>query len=48
MAIALADPSDLDAIDYLAHHLRRDIEVRVASLPQLNEFIQRLYSESKT
>jgi hypothetical protein len=41
--LALADPSDLDAIDSLHHLLRRDLELCVAEASQLDEFIQRLY-----
>ena len=43
LRLALADPSDLDAIDSLHHLLRRDLELCVAEASQLDEFIQRLY-----
>jgi MSHA biogenesis protein MshE len=43
LRLALADPSDLDAVDSLNHLLRRDIELCVAEESQLNEFIDRLY-----
>jgi type IV pilus assembly protein PilB len=43
LSLALADPSDLDAIDSLHHLLRRDLELCVAEASQLDEFIERLY-----
>ena len=43
LTLALADPSDLDAIDSLHHLLHRDLELRVAEASQLDEFIERLY-----
>lgn len=43
LGVALADPSDLDTIGYLAHTSQRGIEVRVANSRQLDEFIWRLY-----
>ncbi len=43
LRIAMADPSDLDALDSLCHHLRRELELYVAEESQLNEFIERLY-----
>ena len=43
LRLALADPSDLDAIDSLHHLLRRDLELCVAEASQLDEFIERLY-----
>jgi hypothetical protein len=41
--LALADPSDLDAIDSLHDLLHRDLELCVAEASQLDEFIERLY-----
>ena len=43
MRLALADPSDLDAMDSLHHLLRSDLELCVADASQLDEFIERLY-----
>jgi hypothetical protein len=43
LRLALADPSDLDAIDSLQHLLRRDLELCVAEASQLDEFIERFY-----
>ena len=43
LGVALADPSDLDTIDYLARTSQRGIDVRVANSRQLDEFIWRLY-----
>ena len=43
LRLALADPSDIDAIDSLQHLLRRDLELCVAEGGQLDEFIERLY-----
>ena len=43
LRLALADPSDLDAIDSLHHLLQRDLELCVAEATQLDEFIERLY-----
>lgn len=43
LRLALADPSDLDAIDSLHHLLHRNLELCVAEESQLNEFIERLY-----
>jgi hypothetical protein len=48
LRVALADPSDLDAIDSLQHLLRRDLELCVAEESQLNEFIERLYGRQGT
>jgi Type II secretion system (T2SS), protein E, N-terminal domain len=44
LRIAIADPSDLDAIDSLTHLLRRELELCVADESQLAEFIGRLYA----
>jgi hypothetical protein len=45
--IALADPSDLDAIDKVQTAVRRDLESVVAEESQIEEFITRLYPEGK-
>ena len=45
LRLALADPSDLDAIDSLHHLLHRHLELCVAEESQLNEFIERLYGQ---
>ena len=45
--IALADPSDLDAIDKVHTAVRRDLELVVAEESQIEEFITRLYPEGK-
>ena len=41
--VAMADPSDLGAIDALHARLQRDVEMCVADKSQLHEFIGRLY-----
>jgi type IV pilus assembly protein PilB len=46
LLLAVADPSDLDAIDSLYHSLQRDLELCVAEARQLDEFIRRLYGEA--
>jgi type IV pilus assembly protein PilB len=46
LIIAVADPSDLDAIDGIHFALRRHVGLRVADPRQLDEFIERLYGES--
>ena len=43
VVIAMADPSDLAAIDALHERLQRDVEICVAHESQLQEFIGRLY-----
>jgi hypothetical protein len=43
LRLAVADPSELDAIDSLHHLLRCDLELCVAEASQLDEFIERLY-----
>ncbi len=43
LRLALADPSDLDAVDSLHHLLKRDLELCIAEASQLDEFIARLY-----
>jgi type IV pilus assembly protein PilB len=46
IAIAMADPSDLNAVDQLTHFLNSIIELRVADKDQLDTFILRLYGSS--
>ena len=43
LRLAIADPSDLDALDALNHLLQRELELCVADESQLQDFIQRLY-----
>ncbi len=43
LGVALADPSDIDTVDSLAHLLHRDLELRAADQLQLGVFLQRLY-----
>ena len=47
LTIALTDPSDLEAIDSLAHSLNREIQVCIADESQLGIFIQRFYGDDK-
>ena len=41
--VALADPSDIDAIDSLQYLLKREIQLRLAEENQLAAFLLRLY-----
>ncbi len=41
--IALADPSDLEALEALSHFFGRPVEICVAEVGQLHEFIERLF-----
>ncbi|HMJ91189.1 MAG TPA: hypothetical protein VK530_15305 [Candidatus Acidoferrum sp.] len=43
LSVAIADPSDLDAIDAVYFIIKREIQLCVADPAQLKEFIQRLY-----
>ena len=43
LCLALADPSDLAAIDATQKLLDADLEICVADAKQLDEFIERLY-----
>jgi hypothetical protein len=43
LCLALADPSDLVAINATSELIEADLEVCVADAKQLDEFIQRLY-----
>ena len=47
LALAIADPSDLNTIDSLAHLLRAEIEVRVASEPEIEAALTRYYGGEK-
>ena len=48
MRVALADPSDLEALDALSHFFGRPVEICVAETSQLDEFISRLYGSEGT
>ena len=43
IAIAIADPSDLDTIDSLHHLLKAEIEIKVASEEQIEAALNKLY-----
>ena len=43
VTLAMADPSDLEAIDAIRRLLQRDVTVCIAETSQLDDFIQRLY-----
>jgi type IV pilus assembly protein PilB len=43
--VALADPSDLNAIDSVNSAVQRELELAVAEEAQIEEFIPRLYPE---
>ena len=45
LRIAIADPSDLDAIDAVHDVVQRDVELVVAEESQIEEFITRFYPE---
>ena len=47
ISIAIADPSDLHAIDDLHSVLDRLIDIRVADGAQIDSFIERLYGNAK-
>ena len=47
VVVAMADPSDLGAIDALHAQLQRVVEICVAGESQLHEFIGRLYSSEE-
>lgn len=46
VVVALADPSDIDAIDGLRHALNREIELRVATLGDIEAALGRYYGGS--
>src|SRR4051812_21442180 len=43
VAVALADPSDLDTLDALQHNLNMDIEARVATPEDIDAALQKYY-----
>ncbi len=45
ITVALADPSDLDTLDSLAHLLHAEVELRVASEPDIEAALSRYYAE---
>src|SRR5512140_1123534 len=45
LTVALADPSDLDTIDSLTHLLRMEINLQVASEPDIESALSRYYAE---
>ena len=47
VALAIADPSDLNTIDSLTHLLRAEIEVRVASEPDIEVALTKYYGTEK-
>ncbi len=47
VAVAIADPSDLNAIDSLTHLLHAEIELRVASEPDIEAALGKYYGSEK-
>jgi len=47
MGFAVADPSDLNAIDTLTHFLKKEIEILVADEYQITIFLERLYGSDE-
>jgi general secretion pathway protein E/type IV pilus assembly protein PilB len=47
VAVAIADPSDLNTIDTLTHLLHSEIEVRVASEPDIEAALSKYYGSEK-
>src|SRR5512136_163959 len=45
ITVALADPSDLDTLDSLGHLLHAEVELRVASEPDIEAALSRYYAE---
>ncbi len=45
LTVAIADPSDLDTIDSLTHLLQMEINLQVASDPDIEEALGRYYAE---
>jgi len=45
--VAMADPTDLFAYDEIVHHLKREVEVAVASESSLAQFIDLIYRRSE-
>ncbi|MEI8291494.1 MAG: ATPase, T2SS/T4P/T4SS family [Verrucomicrobiota bacterium] len=48
VAVAIADPSDLNTIDSLTHLLRAEVEIRVASEPEIEAALSKYYGTEKT
>lgn len=48
VCIAMADPSDLNAVDSLAHFCNRIVHISVADQDQIAGFIQCLYESSSS
>ncbi|HWY32632.1 MAG TPA: ATPase, T2SS/T4P/T4SS family [Candidatus Acidoferrum sp.] len=47
VAVAIADPSDLNTIDTLAHLLHAEIDIRVASEPDIEAALSKYYGSEK-
>jgi type IV pilus assembly protein PilB len=47
VAVAIADPSDLNTIDTLSHLLNAEIELRVASEPDIEDALNKYYGADK-
>jgi len=47
IAVAIADPSDLNTIDFLTHFLNAEIELRVASEPDIEAALDKYYGVEK-
>jgi general secretion pathway protein E/type IV pilus assembly protein PilB len=47
VAVAIADPSDLNTIDTLTHLLHSEIEIRVASEPDIEAALSKYYGSEK-
>jgi hypothetical protein len=45
LQVAIADPSDLEAVESLHNVIQRDLELCVAESWQLDDFIGRLYGD---
>ena len=48
VGIAMADPSDLNAVDTLARFLNRIVHIYVADQKQIADLIERLYGRAST
>ena len=48
VAVAIADPSDLNTIDSLTHLLNAEIELRVASEPDIEAALNKYYGGDRT
>ena len=47
VGVAVADPSDLNAIDDLTHFLHQPVEIFIADKHQLHDFIERFYGNKE-